>query len=900
VNLFVKISFSFERQSAEKPGLQSSWRGQAKQPNLEGSEAAMKLRTWTESAKASRGRVAIILLMACLLLWLWPIGVGGKMPVGGDVTQFFLGLMGVLGTALRDGRLPIWNDLWGYGFPGIGESQMGVYYPPHLVLYGLLPTEWAYVHSLLLHTLWGALGAWWAARQFGVTPMGSSLAAFAFSASGFFVIHMPHPWGYTTGSWMPWAWGLTWSFLTSPRPNVPVKLFLLSLVLVLQMLPGHFQIAFLTQVGIILMVVWYVLEPWICGERVEDSATGIDLARRTGQALAIGGCLIAVFPLSAVQLWPTARLARLAAAQRDFEYLSGFAATPWHLVNYIAPALFHRSPLWRPLVWNPFHTTPEEQLGYVGLVPLFLAILVILHEFRRDRSIRILAILVGVTLFLSLGPYFPGFRLLINLPGFSFFRAPARWSLATVLALSILAGKGLDRCLAWPRPGRSLAWLAGLSAAWILVVLGLIELALGSGLSAGRPWLAGLFQRAFQSRPWTGDFNFRAVLAEARRPASDPRIPAELVKSGLVSPPVDPRSFVESRAEIYARELASTTGLLVGILAVACLTSPRSRRRHFPACLILLTFLDLMILSRHRLVAVGPMRRLVNQSPVLAQLAREPRGTRIIDGLRNLPMLVGMEPVVAYRTLDLPVLEPLTNLARGPLGDDRFRAGVRKAMRAAGVGVRVLDPVETTIERWRARSKVSKNEPETVDDPVLAGWIFGPDWGSEQGAWSSRFRILHPEPDPHRAWLLPLTAVSLPAMLEIWEGDIEPLLKLLDQASPLREESRGNQLMDVSVDADAPGWVIITQLADPQWRARWLNRDGQGEIPAEILPAFRRNGSEGGWQRIRVPGPGRWTLHLEYVATDVSQGLAISSVSWLIWCLIIAAAALRARGKEMA
>ncbi|MGD0045266.1 MAG: hypothetical protein ABSE84_33520, partial [Isosphaeraceae bacterium] len=62
----------------------------------------MKLRTWIESAEASRGRFAILLLMAGLLLWLWPIGVGGKMPVGGDVTQFFLGLMGVLGSALRE------------------------------------------------------------------------------------------------------------------------------------------------------------------------------------------------------------------------------------------------------------------------------------------------------------------------------------------------------------------------------------------------------------------------------------------------------------------------------------------------------------------------------------------------------------------------------------------------------------------------------------------------------------------------------------------------------------------------------------------------------------------------------------------------------------------------------
>jgi hypothetical protein len=41
-------------------------------------------------------------------------------------------------------------------------------------------------------------------------------------------------------------------------------------------------------------------------------------------------------------------------------------------------------------------------------------------------------------------------------------------------------------------------------------------------------------------------------------------------------------------------------------------------------------------------------------------------------------------------------------------------------------------------------------------------------------------------------------------------------------------------------------------------------------------------------------------LHLEYVASDVAWGLAISSASWLVWCLIIAAVAVLARGKEMA
>src|SRR5262249_12420516 len=158
------------------------------------------------------------------------------------------------------------------------------------------------------------------------------------------------------------------------------------------------------------------------------------------------------------QVWPTARLARLAADQRDFDYLSLCAATPLHLVNFVAPGLFHRSPLWRPLVWTPFHTSPEEYLAYIGLAPLFLAAIASRLAFRRDAGVRVLTLVAVVTVILSLGPFFPGFRQLISLPGFSFFRAPARWTLATSLALAILAGKGLDGCFQWDRMGRSLGW----------------------------------------------------------------------------------------------------------------------------------------------------------------------------------------------------------------------------------------------------------------------------------------------------------------------------------------------------------------------------------------------------------------------------------------------------------
>ena len=149
------------------------------------------------------------------------------------------------------------------------------------------------------------------------------------------------------------------------------------------------------------------------------------------------------------------------------------------------------------MVWDPFHTSPEELLAYVGLVPLFLAGMALFREWRRDPAVRLLAILFVVTLVLSLGPYVPGFRFLIGCRGFPFFehRRGGRWPRRSRLAL--LAGKGFDGWPDWRRPGRSLRRFSLAAIVWVVAIVGLIELALVStsqaGLADARPGLSARF-----------------------------------------------------------------------------------------------------------------------------------------------------------------------------------------------------------------------------------------------------------------------------------------------------------------------------------------------------------------------------------------------------------------------
>ena len=226
--------------------------------------------------------------------------------------------------------------------------------------------------------------------------------------------------------------------------------------------------------------------------------------------------------------------------------------------------------------------------------------------------------------------------------------------------------------------------------------------------------LARGFQRVFDAMPWQGDPSFAAVMAGARR--RDGRPP----HSGRSEPVVVP-SEERRRPELCHRarsgstrlELGETAALLAALWVIARM-SERGRLSLGRArwLLVVVAFLDLWALGRHRLLDVGPLKPLVEQSPVLAALAREPRGTRIAgDRFKNMPMLIGQAPISAYRTLDLPAVPELTSLTHGPMGAPVIAPLVRRALRATGTGVRVFDPIENRTDRVLARDgRASRND----------------------------------------------------------------------------------------------------------------------------------------------------------------------------------------------
>jgi hypothetical protein len=346
---------------------------------------------------------------------------------------------------LHAGEVPLWNPLLGHGFPALGESQTGVFYPFHLLLYRYLALNTAYHANFLLHYVLAFGFACHYVRRLGYSVLESILAALIF-VYGWFPVRSCLEWSIVTGAWIPLAfWGVE-RFVVEARPRA---LFATQLAIIMQLLAGHFNLAFVTLVGLAIYAPMRLLaeqRPWKYVLRQLFRLAAVSL-------LACG--------VAAIQLVPSWELkSRSQRATAAFaEQQVGYGAIPWpYLSQIIQP--------WRiyPRVNEP--AFERDQLGrnntnkveahlYFGFVPLALAAIgVVTAGFRRliekasadDRPIWAWLVIGALSLTLALGMWIP---LAVHLPGFGYFTGPGRYGVLIQLAVAVLASAGARSIHEW-------------------------------------------------------------------------------------------------------------------------------------------------------------------------------------------------------------------------------------------------------------------------------------------------------------------------------------------------------------------------------------------------------------------------------------------------------------------
>lgn len=458
--------------------------------------------TVTPRIRAGEWIVATGLATAvCFVFWsrLW---MGGGL-IGGDIYSYFFPQKQFYAESLRAGSVPLWNSRTGFGYPLIAESQTGALYPPHLLLYRLFDVNTAYNAGQLFHYVLAFVFMWMLARELKQPVWGAALAATVYTY-GWPPPRISLEWAIIGAAWLPLAVWWTERFLA--RGDVR-WLIGLSITLALQMLAGHYNLAFITQ---LLVVAYAVLRLWFAppasaADRQEGRLPAVRWRQGVCVILSIGIALC----LAAPQLVPTWELKQTSQREtidgQEFDpghghlpplYLSQIVASWWF---WYTPDV-DRDQALRQLdaLAISSGTNQTEAHLYFGLTPLLLIGIALLRpESRsclccREGMLWLLLILGAVV-------YATGWLLPVtqHLPGFGFFRGPGRYGIVATLGVAVIAGRACGELLT-PLTGRVRLVTAGILLAATLADLFYVSRVVAVSPVLDQPVLARLEHSAIR------------------------------------------------------------------------------------------------------------------------------------------------------------------------------------------------------------------------------------------------------------------------------------------------------------------------------------------------------------------------------------------------------------------
>ncbi|HZY42363.1 MAG TPA: hypothetical protein VFF59_10235, partial [Anaerolineae bacterium] len=397
----------------------------------------------THRVSHRRDLLALSLLAALIWLFFWKLAFTNLIIARGDIFTYFTPYRDFAAQAVREGRIPLWNPYLFMGAPFLANSQAGVFYPLNWPL-AWLDTARAINWTIVLHVFIATSGVYVFARSRLALSIGAAFfAAMSFGLGGYLGTQIEHVNQLQGLAWIGWIFlaydrvsqADAGSTMQDARPRdfsrslrAAFCIGLLALPIAFQLLAGHTQTVFISLIGLGVYAAYPAFET-LFNKRSLASCL-LHLASRLWP---IALASIFAVTLSAIQLLPTLELTRESAR-------SGGLTTNLAVSFSLDPRVIGRA-----LLPDYAGAMPEggEFTAFFSVTALGLMTIGALR-FTRSVMVRAVIIVTASGLLLAFGGYNPIYYLLLKVPGFDLFRAPARWIVLFVFAGSLLSGVGLD------------------------------------------------------------------------------------------------------------------------------------------------------------------------------------------------------------------------------------------------------------------------------------------------------------------------------------------------------------------------------------------------------------------------------------------------------------------------
>lgn len=868
------------------------------------------------------------ILFAVSIPLLWCFGsmlLGARVAAYRDTAQFYYPLYQWTTDCWSRGEIPLWNPLDNLGTPVAAEATSAVFYPGQLLFALPLPFWLRFNLYLVGHLLLAGYGVLLFshallsadARSDDTAPMrtvASIFCAICYGLSGAVLFQYCNIVFLVGAAWLPFA--LLAALRMLQRRSLGWAT-VMGIFLALMVLGGDPQMAYHTGILAALLA-------WLRRRETTRDSTDVSAARPSHRRHALALLATAAVTgaiLSVVQIVPAVRLTQVSerrgcdnsrdVVQRWFgkppegthqQQLYDFSVAPWRLIECFLPnvsgRLFPVNQRWlsaargEDRVWTP--------TLYLGLLPLLVA-LTMWRRRRENCHVRWLFWIAIGSLVASFGWYGPGAlaretqRLLTGseptlgigegtgglywlmvklLPGYAYFRYPAKLCVLTSLAVALLAGLGLQQAVT--RGRIQLQRLVHFTALLSIVALGTFAVC-GFWWSG---WFAGaaadeLFGPLDAIGAWHGGLLASAhalVLCAAVAWLLRQRqwSPMRLAQILLIATAVDlawanGQHVATAPAELWTGQSVLAAAHVVGRHATADARSPALPAEDPPAATLELTPEPRCFTRVYR----PPQRLWVPASWPETTDSRRVAQTVAWDRATLFPkfhLLDGVGSVRTFNTLSRRDYQRL--LSTGGDGD-----ASPQVLRLLGTRYLVLP----SDREWSGAVKLE------IEPPAPANVAVWEDPAAMPRAW-----IVHDV----ETWLPPDTLDRRTAAdrfdrllfpggkfrdfrgTAVVESDSD--LAVRPPADPDSESCQvvTERACEIQIEAtlSSPGLVVLSNQYDPGWRV-----DVTSDSAAERYPIVRANGV---MQGVLLPA-GRHTLVFRYAPRAVYVAGMISLAAWL-------------------
>jgi hypothetical protein len=372
---------------------------------------------------AAVGILAVLNVLIFARLWTALTDEGKPLAlIPWDFVSAYAPFLILIGDALKEGTLPLWNPYVAGGMPFFVYPQSQMLAPPTLLVGSVFGYTAGIAQIQQLVTVWfGGVGAYVLSRSIWSSRWSGLITGIAFEFTTAVFGNFQHMTIVNTFALMPW---LFWSVRASAAAQAPASPYWISLFLLLLITMGY--------PGVQLMVVlWSGIYALYLAYMMERSRRG-PFVRSQLEAWMVGVALAAVAWLPiALHLGTFTRGDGL-----DIDYVLG----PIHSMSF--------KHLWGPIFhFMASYTLPGSDIDmsmrgiYFGLVAVGLGILGLRACSRETKPLLVMG---TVTFLMSFGGTFFGRTALhVFVPIFNFSRFPSSDSRTlAVLAFCLMAGGG--------------------------------------------------------------------------------------------------------------------------------------------------------------------------------------------------------------------------------------------------------------------------------------------------------------------------------------------------------------------------------------------------------------------------------------------------------------------------